>query len=125
MQVRGSSAHTRKQRACQSLYPAAPCRGFERAYVALVNVSASLHLLLQQRQLRGMTWAPFLVHPQESPVASKIKDAFMGDKGLAGSVRELPFPKIFELPHVKTVRAARRMPWQCQAAILTAQACSS
>uniref|UniRef100_A0A7S0WQI3 Dynamin GTPase n=1 Tax=Chlamydomonas leiostraca TaxID=1034604 RepID=A0A7S0WQI3_9CHLO len=52
------------------------CRGFERAYVSYVN---------------------------ESPVASKIKEAFMGEKGLAGSVRKLPLEKLFELSTVKSI----------------------
>mmetsp|Transcript_19122 Transcript_19122/g.32848 ORF Transcript_19122/g.32848 Transcript_19122/m.32848 type:complete len:797 (-) Transcript_19122:788-3178(-) len=49
-------------------------RGFERAYVTFVN---------------------------ESPVAGKIKESFMGEQGLAGSVKALPLDKVFELVHVK------------------------
>ncbi|GFR48981.1 hypothetical protein Agub_g10999 [Astrephomene gubernaculifera] len=52
------------------------CRGFERAYMSFIN---------------------------ESPVASKIKEAFMGEKGLAGKVKKLPMDKVFELKNVKSV----------------------
>ncbi|PNH06176.1 Tubulin epsilon chain [Tetrabaena socialis] len=50
------------------------CRGFERAYTSFIN---------------------------ESPVASKIKEAFLGEKGLAGKVKKLPLDKVFELKNVK------------------------
>ncbi|KAG2486876.1 hypothetical protein HYH03_014470 [Edaphochlamys debaryana] len=52
------------------------CRGFERAYTSYVN---------------------------ESPVASKIKEAFMGEAGLAGKIKKLPMDKVFELKNVKSV----------------------
>lgn len=52
------------------------CRGFERAYVSFVN---------------------------ESPVASKIKESFMGEKGLAGMVKKLPLEKVYELMNVKQI----------------------
>ncbi|MEW5315586.1 MAG: hypothetical protein WDW38_007004 [Sanguina aurantia] len=52
------------------------CRGFERAYVNLVN---------------------------DSPVASKIKDCFSGDAGLAGMVKKLPHDKVFKIENVKSV----------------------
>ena len=41
---------------------------------------------------------------QESIVASKMKEAFMGNKGLTGLVREAPLEKVFELANVKKVR---------------------
>jgi hypothetical protein len=43
-------------------------------------------------------------HAQESPVASKIKDAFMAEKGLAGKIKKLPMDKVFDLKNVKAVR---------------------
>eukprot|EP00798_Chlamydomonas_sp_ICE-L_P013203 gene13203-19038_t len=52
------------------------CRGFERAYVNFVN---------------------------ESPVAGKVKEAFMGDKGLAGDLKKKPLEKVFELANLKQV----------------------
>lgn len=52
------------------------CRGFERAYVSFVN---------------------------ESPTAGKVKECFMGEKGLAGVVRKAPLEKVFELVNVKAV----------------------
>ena len=36
-------------------------------------------------------------------MASKMKEAFMGDKGLAGVVRKAPLEKVFELGNVKKV----------------------
>eukprot|EP00198_Chlamydomonas_reinhardtii_P012336 XP_001701673.1 dynamin-related GTPase [Chlamydomonas reinhardtii] len=50
------------------------CRGFERAYTSFIN---------------------------ESPVASKIKEAFLGEKGLAGKVKKLPMDKVYDLKNVK------------------------
>lgn len=41
---------------------------------------------------------------QESIVASKVKEAFMGDKGLSGVVRKAPLEKVFEIGNVKKVR---------------------
>jgi hypothetical protein len=41
--------------------------------------------------------------PQESPVASRIKEAFMGDKGLSGTVRKLPLEDVYKLASVKSV----------------------
>ena len=40
---------------------------------------------------------------QESIVASKVKEAFMGDKGLSGVVRKAPLEKVFEIGNVKKV----------------------
>lgn len=51
--------------------------------------------------------APDAVHPQESPVASKIKDSFGGEKGLNGTVRLLPLEKTFELVNIKVVSSLR------------------
>ncbi|KAG2446820.1 hypothetical protein HYH02_008380 [Chlamydomonas schloesseri] len=50
------------------------CRGFERAYTSFIN---------------------------ESPVASKIKEAFLGEKGLAGKIKKLPMDKVYDLKNVK------------------------
>ncbi len=36
-------------------------------------------------------------------MAGKIKEAFMGEKGLAGKVKTLPMAKVFELKNVKSV----------------------
>jgi len=52
------------------------CRGFERAYVEFVN---------------------------ESPVASKIREVFLGEKGLNGAIRKLPIEGVFELKNVKKI----------------------
>ncbi|EFJ44103.1 dynamin-related GTPase [Volvox carteri f. nagariensis] len=52
------------------------CRGFERAYTNFIN---------------------------ESPVASKIKEAFLNESGLAGKIKKLPMDKVFELKNVKSV----------------------
>ena len=52
------------------------CRGFERAYQSFVN---------------------------ESPVAGKVKEAFMGDKGLSGTVKKVTIEKVFEIANVKKV----------------------
>jgi hypothetical protein len=43
---------------------------------------------------------------QESPVAGKIKEAFMAEKGLAGMIRKLPLEKVYELQNVKQVGGA-------------------
>lgn len=43
---------------------------------------------------------------QESIVASKVKEAFMGDKGLSGVVRKAPLEKVFEIGNVKKVRSS-------------------
>lgn len=48
---------------------------------------------------------------QESPVAMKIKDTFMGEKGLAGKVKKLPYDKVFKLENVKAVSALSRTVW--------------
>ena len=40
---------------------------------------------------------------QESIVASKMKEAFMGDKGLSGVVRKAELEKVFEINNVKKV----------------------
>ncbi|GIM07018.1 hypothetical protein Vretimale_11226, partial [Volvox reticuliferus] len=52
------------------------CRGFERAYTNFIN---------------------------ESPVAMKIKEAFLSEAGLAGKIKKLPMEKIFELKNVKSI----------------------
>lgn len=51
-------------------------------------------------------WRHDLDLDQESPVASKIKEAFLGEKGLAGTIKKLPLDKVFELNNVKQVRVA-------------------
>ncbi|KAG2435366.1 hypothetical protein HXX76_007439 [Chlamydomonas incerta] len=51
------------------------CRGFERAYTNFIN---------------------------ESPVASKIKEAFLGEKGLAGKIKKLPMDKVYDVKNVKS-----------------------
>ena len=58
----------------------------------------------------GTVWHPLTPPPapppgpvQESPTASKIKESFLGDKGLAGAVKKLPLEKVFELANVKKV----------------------
>jgi hypothetical protein len=48
-----------------------------------------------------------LLAEQESPVASRIKEAFMGDKGLAGTVRKLPLEDVYKLAQVKGVGELR------------------
>jgi len=50
------------------------CRGFERAFTTTVN---------------------------ESPAANRIKEAFFGDRGLAGQVQKLPLEKAFDLESMK------------------------
>ena len=40
-------------------------------------------------------------------MASKVKEAFMGDKGLSGVVRKAPLEKVFEIKNVKQVRTGR------------------
>ncbi|GLI59822.1 hypothetical protein VaNZ11_001793 [Volvox africanus] len=52
------------------------CRGFERAYTNFIN---------------------------ESPVAMKIKEAFLSEAGLAGKIKKLPMEKVFELKNVKSI----------------------
>jgi dynamin GTPase len=50
------------------------CRGFERAFSNIVN---------------------------DSPSASKIKEAFFSERGLAGAIQRLPLESVFELDSVK------------------------
>lgn len=45
-------------------------------------------------------------------MAGKIKEAFMGEKGLAGKVKALPMAKVFELKNVKSVSRSLR-PTRC------------
>lgn len=40
---------------------------------------------------------------QESPTAGKVKECFMGEKGLAGLVRTAPLENVFKLATVKKV----------------------
>ena len=78
------------------------CRGFERAYVHYVNVSRTFPKELQHC---NTATAQGCVCPwmQESPVASKVKESFLGDDGLAGVIKKLPLEKTFELGNVKQV----------------------
>ena len=41
-------------------------------------------------------------------MASKVKEAFMGDKGLSGVVRKAPLEKVFEIKNVKQVSTGTR-----------------
>ncbi len=41
-------------------------------------------------------------------MASKIKESFMGDKGLAGMIRKQPIEKVYDLGNVKQVCASER-----------------
>lgn len=50
-----------------------------------------------------------------------MKEAFLGEKGLAGTVRTLPLEKIFELPNVKKVRGVH--PCSCQRQYTASYAC--
>lgn len=89
------------------------CRGFERAYVSYVNVGKLCGCSHQQScHVEIVFKVPLVMYitddarhwiSQESPVASKIKEAFMGEKGLAGSVKKLPMEKLFETATVKQV----------------------
>ncbi len=47
---------------------------------------------------------------QESSVAGKMKEAFLGEKGLTGSVRSAPLEKVFDIANVKKVREAHGRP---------------
>ena len=50
---------------------------------------------------------------QDSPSASKIKEAFFSERGLAGGVQKLPLEKVFELDSVKKVRKERAAAFCC------------
>ena len=76
---------------------------------ATANSTEAAILRTPRTARRGLTrppgaWPRLSRALQESPVASKIKDAFLGEKGLAGKVKKLPFDKVFELKNVKAVR---------------------
>jgi hypothetical protein len=43
-------------------------------------------------------------------VASRIKEAFMGDKGLSGTVRKLPLEDVYKLASVKSVGVGGVLP---------------
>jgi hypothetical protein len=38
-------------------------------------------------------------------VASKIREVFLGEKGLSGAIRKLPIESVFEIKNVKQVCA--------------------
>jgi hypothetical protein len=40
---------------------------------------------------------------QDSPVASKIREVFLGEKGLTGAIRKVPLETVFEIKNVKQV----------------------
>lgn len=42
-------------------------------------------------------------------MAGKVKECFMGEKGLAGQVRKAPLEDVFKLANVKAVGHARPM----------------
>lgn len=114
------------------------CRGFERAYTSFINVrgqrggvawphrrsypscrTAALHSpCCRPGNVACCCCSTALQLPctvcvgrtelQESPVASKIKESFLSEKGLAGKVKKLPFDKVFELKNVKAVGGGGR-----------------
>lgn len=71
------------------------CRGFERAFVNTINYGdASGPQFKKYGEENGAG---------ESPTALNIKEAFSGENGLQGAIRDLPYDDIFSLENVKRI----------------------